>query len=218
MRAWFLILVVLLSGCLQGGQKIDEKEDALVVRLSHSYPLWQYQILSEAAVDKVRSLPGVLRLVEYHIVEVPWDDKILMVVGVEFDSVLRVPGDGDVMVRAVINEGRSFEEEDADKNVAILGDKTLQELRVGSSFVFPGTGEKVEVIGRFLAIGADTEETILLPAKTAERLVPSNGVTTLLYLALSPPYDERLVKQVKDAFMACPIMIEEEEISIRMKG
>ena len=143
------------------------------------------EFLSEALVEQVKAIPGVAKVERYLYVKA----RPHPVIGVEAGSPLRIITGEGKLITPKLEAGRPFEA--GDERVAIvgkvyredygLGDGMMAMMKhpfeVGSSFTFPGTRERIRVVGKFAEAAA-----VFLPLTTAQRLFDMKGKTSYLFV------------------------------------
>ncbi|MBI4611084.1 MAG: hypothetical protein HY726_19015 [Candidatus Rokubacteria bacterium] len=147
--------------------------------------------LPEGVVEQVKAIPHVVKLERYLYVKAEPHD----VIGIEAGAPLRIVTEERKLLTAHIEAGRSFKE--GAKNAAIMG-KVYREdygfkgmgmvhahpFEVGASFSFPGSKERIRVIGTFTVDPESQAKRVFLPLSTAQRLFDKAGKLTHLFITL----------------------------------
>ena len=149
------------------------------------------EFLPEGIVEQVKGIPHVVQIERYlHVKAQPHD-----VIGIEPGAPPRIVTREGKLLTAEIDVGRGLKE--GDKNVAIMG-KVYREdygfkamggmmqhpFEVGASFSFPGSNERVRVIGPFSVEPESESKRVFLPLSTAQRLFDKAGKLTHLFVGV----------------------------------
>lgn len=152
------------------------------------------EFLSEGVVEQVKALAGVARVERYlYLTAQPHD-----VIGIEPGAPLRIVNRKGNLLMATVEMGRGFK--DADKNVAIMGMVYREDygfkgvmagmvhpFEVGASFSFPGSTERIRVVGTFSVDPEAEAKRVFLPLSTARRLFETAEKLTHLFIEVDRP-------------------------------
>src|SRR5258708_7213699 len=146
--------------------------------------------ISNSMVTKVKSTQGVVST-EERVVR-PYTEEILknisatalpiMINGISEDSTNFTLSGGAV---PTLVSGRSFRDSDADADVAMMSQALAQKnhLNVGSTFTLNGT--VYTLIGLYTTSSPTTDNTLVIPLTTIQKMFHLDGVDTILVTAAS---------------------------------
>lgn len=174
------------------------------------------EVLPEGIVEQVRAIPHVVTVERYLYVRAQPHD----VIGIEPGAPARIVTKEGKLLTAQIELGRGFKE--GDKNIAVTG-KVYREdygfkgmgmihahpFEVGASFSFPGSKERIRVIGTFTLDPESEAKRVFLPLATARRIFDKAGKLTHLFIGVDKPENagqvvEALVKALGEAVEIIP--------------
>lgn len=161
------------------------------------------EFLSEGVVEQVKAISGVAGVERYlYLTAQPHD-----VIGIEPGAPARIVTRDGALLTAQIEVGRGFKE--GERNVALMGRVYREDygfkgvmagmvhpFEVGASFTFPGSTERIRVVGTFTVDPEAEAKRVFLPLATAQRLFGKAGKLTHLFIEVDRPEN---AEQVADA-------------------
>jgi MacB-like protein len=151
--------------------------------------------LSETLADRLRPLPGIVRIEKYLLIPGSQVDKI----GIEPGAPIRILTDDGRLIAGRVELGRDFKRTDAGKNVALVNGVSLgsgamtgmaHSVGVGQSFLL--NDRRFRVAGEVIA---PTKGRAFFPLDTLQEVFGKDDLVTHFFVVVADDADANAVQQ-----------------------